>query len=266
MNDQNTNANFFFLRGKDGFLKGNYQNCIKDLMYAQEMYTTTGNKEKSAESSLLLASAYFNITRLDQSRLMFARAYSRFKELNKLVKLGECALALGEIYKEEGEFKRSRQYLFESIHIFTNLKDSEKIADSWKQLAEAYQMDLSDSIDHQVNIVEAYKTALDYYKKAKNNKMKAECEFDLGHVLISQSDHSKALKFLSPAFTYFKETNNHDNVITIAILIGRIYFELKKKPKAKEYMFEAISEMKRANYNPEKITSVQNTIISMFAG
>ncbi|MBY9001724.1 MAG: hypothetical protein KGD64_12475, partial [Candidatus Heimdallarchaeota archaeon] len=236
MNDHNTNANFFFLRGKDGFLKGNYQNCIKDLMYAQEMYTTTGNKERSAESSLLLASAYFNITRLDQSRLMFTRAYSRFKELNKLAKLGECALALGEIYKEEGQFKSSRQYLLESIHIFTNLKDVEKIADSWRHLAEAYQMDLSDSPDHQINIVEAYQTAHGYYKKAQNNRMKAECEFDLGHVLISQSRYSEALKYLSPAFTYFKETNNHDNVITVAILIGRIYFYMKKKPKAKEYM------------------------------
>ena len=32
MNDHDTNANFFFLRGKDGFLKGNYQNCIKALV------------------------------------------------------------------------------------------------------------------------------------------------------------------------------------------------------------------------------------------
>lgn len=266
MNDQNTNANFFFLRGKDGYLKGNYQNCIKDLMYAQEMYSTTGNEEKSAESSLLLASAYFNITRLDQSRLMFARAYSRYKELNKLAKIGECALALGQIYKEEGDFKNSRQYLLESIHIFENLKDTEKIADSWKQLAEAYQMDLSNSPDNQNYIIEAYSTALEYYKKAKNNRMKAECEFDLGHVLIAQSELDEALKYLSPAFQYFKETNNHDNVITIAILIGRIYFELRKKPKAKEFMFEAINQMKKANYSPEKIDSVQNTIISMFAG
>ena len=266
MNDHNTNANFFFLRGKDGFLKGNYQNCIKDLMYAQEMYTTTGNKEQSAESSLLLASAYFNITRLDQSRLMFTSAYSRFKELNKLAKLGECALALGEIYKEEGEFRRSRQYLLESIHVFENLKNTEKLAESWRHLAEAYQMDLSDSPDNQVSIVEAYKTAHEYYKKAKNNRMKAECEFDLGHILISQSKHSEALKYLSSAFTYFKEVHNHDSVITVAILIGRIYFELKKKPKAKEYMFEAITQMKKANYNSDKINSVQDTIVSMFAG
>ena len=266
MNDQDNGANFFFLRGKDGYLKGNYQNCIKDLMYAHEMYTTTGNKERSAESSLLLASAYFNITRLDQSRLMFARAYSRFKELNKLAKLGECALALGEIHKEEGDFKKSKQYLLEAIHVFTNLKDTEKLGDSWKELAEAYQMDLTNSSDNELNIITSYKTALEQYKKIKNNKKKAECEFDLGHVLISHSEFSEALKYLSPAFTYYKSLNHHDNVITLAILIGRIYFELRKKPKAKEYMHLAVEQMKKANYNPDKINSEQNTIVTMFAG
>ena len=107
MNDHNTNANFYFLRGKEGLHKGNFQTCIRDLIYAKEMFTTLGNKEGSAESSVLLGSAYQNIDKLDQAQQMFSLAHSRYIELNKIEKTAECSLALGEIYREQGDFSIS---------------------------------------------------------------------------------------------------------------------------------------------------------------
>ncbi|MHA2357518.1 MAG: tetratricopeptide repeat protein, partial [Candidatus Heimdallarchaeaceae archaeon] len=131
MNEIESNAKMFFLKGKEDFKKGDYQNSIRNLIYAQEMYSSMGNKKLSAETLFMIAEAYTNINQITQARQMYSLAFSRFRELGETEKIGKCAFALGRIYSGEGNFKRSKQFLAEAIEAFTKLKWIEKLGDTW---------------------------------------------------------------------------------------------------------------------------------------
>ena len=103
------------------------------------------------------------------------------------------------------------------------------------------------------------------FKKIKKLDKKAETEHDLGHILISQSKYHDALQVFQEALNYYKKQDNKEQIIPISILIGRIYFELGKKPKAKDFMYKAIDEMKKYDYSPEKINQLKQSIIAMFS-
>lgn len=264
MKDQETNAVYFFVRGQKDFKKGNFQNCIKDLIYAQEIFSSIGNKRQSAETLLLLGTAYYNINQFSQARQFYSLAISRFQELNLLPKIGECALLLGVIYREEGEFKKSKQYLAKATDTFTNLSNLEKLGDSWKELALTYQTDLVEYSAYPARAVNAYKKAIEIYKKIKLLDKKAEVENDLGHLLVSQTKYEESLKVFQNALNHFKKQKDKDQIIALSILIGRVFFELDKKSKAKDYMFKAIDEMKNFQYSTEKINQLKQTILTMF--
>ncbi|TFG10817.1 tetratricopeptide repeat protein [Candidatus Heimdallarchaeota archaeon] len=265
MREQENSAQQFFLRGQKEFEDGNFQSCIKDLIYAQEIFSSIGMKEQSAQALLLTAQAYHNINQITQSRQFYSLALSRFRELNNTPKIGECAMVLGITYREEGDFKKSKQYLAEAIEVFTTLNDYEKLADSWRGLALTYQIDLTQYSEHPVHSINAYRKAILLFKKLKKFDKKAETEHDLGHILISQSKYHEALEVFQEALDYYKKQNDKEQIIPISILIGRIYFELGKKPKAKDYMNKAIEEMKKYDYSPEKINMLKQSIIAMFS-
>ena len=265
MRDQENNAKQFFLRGQKDFEAGNFQNCIKDLIYAQEIFSSIGLKEQSAHALLLTAQAYHNISHFTQARQFFSLALSRYRELNNLQKIGECSMVLGIIYREEGDFKKSKQCLAEAIEIFTTFNDIENLADSWRGLALTYQIDLTQYSEHPVHSINAYRKAILLFKKIKKLDKKAETEHDLGHILISQSKYHDALSVFQEALNYYKKQNDKEQIIPISILIGRIYFELGKKPKAKDFMNKASEEMKKYDYSPEKINMLKQSIIAMFS-
>jgi len=264
MNEHESSAKFYFLRGKDDFFKGKYQNCIRDLIYAQEMYSTMGDNKQSAESFFFLGEAYYNLKQFSQARQMFSQALTRYKQINNLKRVGECAFSLGEIHRNQGEFKSSKQYLSEAIEVFKKLNDLEKIADTWRELANTYQISLDAGSSHPMHIVNAYSNAITIYKKLKKEAKRAETELDLGHVLVSQSKFDEALKTLSNALNYYSKKKDGDTAITLLILIGRIYFEIGKKSKAKDFMNKAVIQMKDARYSADKIQRLKDTIISMF--
>jgi tetratricopeptide (TPR) repeat protein len=266
MIDQANSAKQFFLRGQKDFENGDYQNCIKDLIYAQEIFSSIGMKEQSAQALFLTAQAYQNISQFTQSRQFYSLALSRYRELNNQPMIGECSLVLGIIYREEGDFKKSKQNLAEAVEIFKTLNDFEKLADSWRGLALTYQIDLTQYSEHPVHSINAYRKAIALFKKIKNFDKKAETEHDLGHILISQSKYQEALDVFQEALNYYKKQNDKEQIIPISILIGRIYFELGKKPKAKDFMHKAIEEMKKYDYSPEKINMLKQSIIAMFSG
>ncbi len=264
MKEQENNAKHYFVRGRQEFQEGNFQNCIRDLIYAQEIFSSIGNKEQSAETLLLLGSAYYKINQFSQARQFYSLAFNRFQELNHSPKVGECALLLGEIYREEGDFKRGKQYLAQAIDIFTTLNNLEKLADTWKELALTYQTDLIEYSAYPARALNAYRKAIAIYKKLKAFDRKAEVEHDFGHLLISQSKFEESLTVFRDALDYYKKQNDKEQIITLSILIGRVFYELDKKGKAKDYMFKAIDEMKRFQYSTEKINQLKQTIITMF--
>ncbi|MHA1952801.1 MAG: tetratricopeptide repeat protein [Candidatus Heimdallarchaeaceae archaeon] len=263
MNDLESNAKFFFVKGKEDFLNGKYQECIRNLIYAQEMFTSMGNKEQSAESLFMIATAYTNINQLSQARQIYSQAFSRYKDLNKLDRIGECSYKLGEIYRTEGNFKKSKQYLAEAIEAFTKISNIEKLADTWKELGVAYQTSLDEGSANPNHSINAYKTAISYYKKLKVNNKLAETQYDLGQLLLSQSKFNDALKVLSEALNYYNKQKDDDNIITLFILIGRAYFNMGKKPKARDYMYKAVEYMRQAEYSPERIGEIKKSIFAM---
>ena len=70
------------------------------------IFSSIGMKEQSAQALFLTAQAYQNIDQFTQARQFYSLAFSRYRELNNLQKIGECALVLGIIYREEGDFKK----------------------------------------------------------------------------------------------------------------------------------------------------------------
>ena len=265
MRDQEINANQFFQRGQKGFEAGQYQNCIKDLIYAQEIFSSIGNREQSAQTLFLLANAYYNINQLTQARQFYINALNRYRELNNLLKVGECSLVLGTIYREEGDFKKSKHSLAGALDVFTNLSHIERLADSWRGLALTYQINLTEFSEHPSHVMNAYRQAIILYKKIKKLDKKAETEHDLGHILISQAKYDEALSVFQESLNYYKKIDDKEQIIPISILVGRVYFEIGKKSKAKDFMYKAIGEMKKYDYSPEKISELKKSIIAMFS-
>lgn len=263
MNDYLQKANHFYFKGNENFNNGEYLNSIKDLLYAEQIFSTHGNYESAANSLYLLALAYSKIGQQDQAFKITKQAYFSFKNLQDNERIAECALILGNYYRERGKFKESKQFLDEAIDLFFKLKNYVKLADSFKGLGLTYQTDLMENSEYPNHIVNAYKTAIKFYKKGKSNKKRALTEFDLGQLLISHSKNDEAIKYLTASHIFFLEQNDLDYRLTLCLQLGRMHLETGKKSKAKYFFNQGLTTMKKNGFHLESIEQLQTTINSL---
>ncbi len=263
MNDYLQKANHFYFKGNENLNNGEYLNSIKDLLYAEQIFSTHGNDESAANCLYLLSLAYSKIGQLDQAFKITKQAYFSFKNLQDDERIAECALILGNYYRERGKFKESKQFLDEAINLFFKLKNYVKLADSWKNLGLTYQTDLMENSEYPNHIANAYKTAIEFYKKGKSNKKRALTEFDLGQMLISHSKNDQAIKYLTAAHIFFSKQNDFDYTVTLSLQLGRMYLETGKKSKAKHFFNQGLTIMKKNGVHMESIEQLQATINSL---
>ncbi|MCK4844216.1 MAG: tetratricopeptide repeat protein [Candidatus Heimdallarchaeota archaeon] len=256
-------ANHYFAKGNENFANGDYLNSIKDLIYAEQIFSTHGNNENAANSLYILSIVYSKIGQLDQSFKITKQAYFAFKNLKDNEKIAECALNLGNYYRERGKIKESKQFLVEAIDLFIESKNFEKLADSWKSLGLTYQTDLMENSEHPSHIVNAYKTAIEFYKKGKSNKKQALTEFDLGQVLLSHSENNESIRYLTSAYHFFSKQNDFDYTVTLSLQLGRMHLETGKKSKAKHFFNQGLTIMKKNGIHMDSIEQLQTTINSL---
>ncbi|GAG76389.1 unnamed protein product, partial [marine sediment metagenome] len=156
-----------------------------------------------------------------------------------------------------------KQFLVEAIDLFIESKNFEKLADSWKSLGLTYQTDLMENSEHPSHIVNAYKTAIEFYKKGKSNKKQALTEFDLGQVLLSHSENNEAIRYLTSAYFFFSNQNDFDYTVTLSLQLGRMHLETGKKSKAKHFFNQGLTIMKKNGVHMDSIEQLQTTINSL---
>ncbi|MHA1304487.1 MAG: tetratricopeptide repeat protein [Candidatus Heimdallarchaeaceae archaeon] len=252
-------ANTFFVKGKVNFQNGKYEKCIRDLQYAESLFSTLNSKELAAESMLIISYAYLNLNQKKYALSSLNEAFHKFNELNNKQKKAECALKLGSLHRECENYDKSENFLNVSLNLYKDLGDDELIGDAWKELGNTYQKNsfYPESLDKTQS---AYQQAIFYYKKSKSHEKKALTELDLALVLISQSEYKEAVKLLLSSLQHFEETKQDDFIVTITVQLVRLYLILEKKKKAIEYYDKAIDVMKKNNYSPDKIEQIKSLL------
>jgi len=257
-NAHEVRANHFFVKGKADFQKGDYESCIKDLQYAQQLFATLNSKELAAESMLILSHAYLNLNQKKYAIKSFNEAYYKFKEINDKPKIGECALKLGSLLRECGDIERSENFLSTSLSIFKDIKDVEKLADAWKEIGNTYLKNLETQYENFEKVYSAYKNAIELYKKSNCTHKKALTELDLALLLISNSEFKETEKLLLSSLKYFKSSGDDDFVVTISFQLSRLYLEEGKKKQAQECYEFAKNSMKRNSFSSEQIDQMKS--------
>ena len=265
MNDFSEKARFFYSKGKEKLEEGQLNESIKDLLYAQQLFSTTGNDQYNAKALILLAEAYMEVNNKKQAKDAYVQAYTLFKKLGDKKNIAECSFNLGKLYRELGDFIKSKFYFAEAIEIYSALKDAYMIGVAWREFAIAYQTFLPNVSEHPLHAINAYKRSISWFKKAKAQEEAMEVSYDLAQLLINNEKYKEAIEYLTRISEYYIKNRKHEHAVTILLQIGTTYMKLNEKKKAKEYLTKAKEYMKKSKtFKDEKIKELERTIKSLF--
>lgn len=259
-----SNPEQFFHNGKNKFHNGLYSESIRDLIYAEQLYTSQGKPLNTAEVSVLLAEAYYKLNQIDNARKFIFQAYVIYREHALDEQIAFCAMKLGHYYRLLGDFKKAIQFISEAINIYTNLKKLEELANSWLELATIYQTNLSENSEQPNQAINAYKNAYDIYKKLKKPSLLLEVILDLAHLLINLERYNEAIKYLEEARNLAKKLSNTEYLISIYLQLADIYRNKNNLKKVKEHLSFALKLMKKSNVPLEKLEELKQRIDSLF--
>ncbi|UJG43279.1 MAG: hypothetical protein K9W46_13015 [Candidatus Heimdallarchaeum endolithica] len=256
-NPHKAQANMYFNQGKINFERGNYEKCVRDLQFAESLFSTLNSKELAAESMFILGHAYLNLNQKKYALKSLNEAFIKFTEIQDVEKAAECALKMGSLHRECKNIEKSKKFLDISKELFENIGKIEHLGDSWKEIGNTLLKDVKNP-DSVQNAKLAYQKAIHLFKRAKAEEKKALAEIDLALLSLSTEDEKDALSYFLSAMSYFEHKKQDDFLVTIVMQIAKIYLKLEKKKKAQEYYDKAVEIMKRNNYSPEKIEQLKH--------
>ena len=254
----------FFDNGRDKFLEGKYPESIRELIYAEQIFTSQGKEIDTAKVSLILADAYAKLNQIDQARKAAFQAYNIYKTHSVTKEQAISAKKLGIFYRIQGNFRLAKQFLAEAIELFMKLKDIKELALTWCEMATLYQTNLQANSEHPLHAINAYKRAYELFKKLKDTKRMAEITLDLAHLLLNLEKQAQAIKYFEESRNLSLKTGNYEYAISICLQLASTYRSLKNTKKVKENLNLALKLMKEGKYPIEKLKALQERIKALF--
>ncbi|MHA1686645.1 MAG: hypothetical protein ACTSYD_09615 [Candidatus Heimdallarchaeaceae archaeon] len=254
----------FFDNGINKFQEGKYPESIRELIYAEQIFTSQGKEIDTAKVSMILADAYAQLNQIDQARKAAFQAYNIYKSHSVVREHAISAKKLGVFYRMQGNFRMAKQFLAEATELFMKLKDIEELALTWCEIATVYQTNLQANSEHPLHAINAYKRAYELFKKLKDIKKMAEVTLDLAHLLLNLEKQNQSIKCFEESRNLFLKVKNYEYAISICLQLASIYKSLNNTKKVKENLNLALKLMKEGKYPIEKLKALQERIKALF--
>ncbi len=227
---------------------GNYPLALEQLHQALIL------SEESRDSNGI-ARTYYNIGDVFKTLKSFDKAISYFQMANKLYfKLGNKEFAfisqnkVGHIYMDEGEEQKDTSYFVTALEFYSkafelinNKKDGSQMLASYINLANAYN-----KFGNATKNTEYLFKSMDY--SIRGLRLSGELDdkvrqgislANIAEVYLSLNQPQKALSFYQKSLKVFEDSEDNFWIVYVNSEIGKIYYKLKDKTKAIEFIVKS---------------------------
>lgn len=202
---------------------------------AYNIYKNEGLTSKMVDAKLLLSRSYKYMGLMEKSIKVVLDLLGHLQESGNKAEIAKCLRTLGELNRATMQFETSKNYIFEALSIYNELKAHEGIARCYNRLA---------AIEFQVmNYTEALKyadSALSISEKAKNYELMVNSYDILGATYRELGKYEKALSLYNKVEGLKDKLEKPGTIFpNIYVNIANIYNKTGQYQKAKEYGIKA---------------------------
>ncbi|MBC7916107.1 MAG: tetratricopeptide repeat protein [Pyrinomonadaceae bacterium] len=217
------------------FSLGNTKQAFSELLTAEKLYKSTGNKIAQGEVLIIMARFYTRNKVWPEAQKYYKQALALEESVGEMRIAANIMLRLAEIAIEKNELKNAVHYLSYSKKLSETSDDKTGIANSYVRLAEVFRNQKKYSIGERLII----KSALPLYRSSGYKAGRIDCFDGLGKIYHSQKRYSEAKWFFIQANTQARALNDQEGIIISLINLGGVKIDIGDYNLAKRDFKEA---------------------------
>ncbi len=199
------------------------------------IYKSKGLTSKMVDAKLLLSRSYKYMGLMEKSIKTVLDLLEQLQESGNKAEIAKCLRTLGELNRATMQFETGKNYIFEALSIYNELKDREGIARCYNRLA---------AIEYQVmHYHEAIKyadSALNMSESAENYELMVNSYDILGAAYRELGKYEKALSLYNKVEGLKNKLEKPGTIFpNVYVNIANIYNKTGQYQKAKEYGIKA---------------------------
>ncbi len=223
---------------------------IENLKKAFDYALSANDYDQSVSIVNQISTNYHSLGELDSAIHYFERGIQIKKEMDDPGGLISDYSALGNLFRECGEYRKAQVNLMEALRIAEDEKDSFSTTTIYTELGDIYA------------IQNIWDVAEDYYNKAiqlarlKNSRfMEASCLKKLGNISILQKKPSVAIEYYESSLALYTQLNNKVNIAEILIQLSPLYNKERQLENARDLLQESL----KASTQSQDVMSIWST-------
>lgn len=198
---------------------------LKNVIY------TSKNDTDKLHSCIKLSNSLF-YSKPDTAKVYYYKALKFAEKLNLQKKQIQIEVNLGILFNETGKLSEAKKFLNKAYKTAVVIKDTSYITKVLGNLGNMYMIN-----GEYEKALQKFNKVITFYEKINNNAGKAMVYGAIGNLYTKMENYDKAILFYKKAKKIFTEINApKNNIATINLNEGIIYYHQKKLKKAKELL------------------------------
>lgn len=194
------------------------------------------DEEQSKNIINQISTNYHALGQLDSAIVYFQRGLELKKRMDDPDGLISDHSALGNLYRERGEYEKAQEQLMEALNIAETTENVFAMMTIYSELGDIY------AAQQIWNVSENYYTQSLELARQKNSRFReAGCFKKLGHIFQLQDKDSAAVASYDAALEIYTQLKNKRNAAEVMISLSQVYENESQYQKAKELLEEALA-------------------------
>jgi two-component system NarL family sensor kinase len=188
-----------------------------------------------------IATTYHSIGGLDSAIFYFQRGLRLKDKMEDADGLVSDLVALGNLYRERGDYEEAQRHLMDALEIAETEKDTFSISTIYSELGDIY------TAQNMWDVAEEYYSKAMILARLKNSRFaEAGCYKKMGYIYQQQKKDSAAIESYEAALKIYSQLNNKINEADIIMSLSQVYKGGNQFAKAKQILLEALQSRNKS--------------------
>ncbi|MBK7214888.1 MAG: tetratricopeptide repeat protein [Bacteroidales bacterium] len=203
------------------FLTSNLQMAMQSAQDARNMALKLDSKLDLAISNDAIGIVYYDIGDKKKSSEYFFESLKIYETLNDKNGMGQSYCRIGTLYLDQNEYDKALEYYYQSVKLAREIDSKEGIASNLNNVAKVY------------NVQKEYKKALSHYSEALkinqstgNLNLEASNYLNISDVYSNEGEYKLALEYVLKARNIYQKIGNDLRIARCYISEANIYLKL----------------------------------------
>ncbi|MBK7028315.1 MAG: tetratricopeptide repeat protein [Bacteroidales bacterium] len=205
------------------FLTSDLQMAMQSALEARSLALKLDSKKELAISNDAIGIVYYDIGDKKKSSEYFFESLKIYESLKDKTGMGQTYCRIGTLYLDQNEYDKALEYYSQSVKLAREINSKEGIASNLNNVAKVY------------NVQKEYKKALNQYSEALkinqstgNRNLEASNYLNISEVYSNEGEYNLALDYVLKARKIYYEIGNDLRIAKCYFSAASIYLKLGK--------------------------------------